>query len=180
MQNKTNKTHLLLLFPLLVTLFLGGCDNQSTTGASKSVTEMGELIKESISFDYYPDTAIEPETLEAKFNLTSDMYDEYFGEMPLISVQSDTLLIIKPAEGKSDAVKGALQSYLDFQRSEAMLYPVNAVQAKAADVYEADGYIYYIGIFGDVTAAEEEGESQLLSLCQERTEEVMSIIDKAE
>lgn len=178
---KNKKTiSILFLFTLLISLSLTGCGSQNSAGNSKSPAKMGELIKATISFDYYPDTAIEAETLEAIYNLTPDMYDDYFGEMPLISVQSDALLIIKPANGKADAVKEALQSYLDFQRNEAMLYPVNAVQVQAAEVYEADGYIYYISIFGDVTDAEEEGESQLLSLCQERTKEIQQIIDEAE
>ena len=59
-----------------------------------------------------------------------------------------------------------------------MQYPVNAVQAKATTVYEADGYIYYLALFGDVSNAESD-DNRLLSLCQDRTKEIEKIIDEA-
>lgn len=61
---------------------------------------MADLIKSSMSFDYYPDMEADSEVLETIFGLTPDMYDDYFCEIPAISVLSDTLLIVKPADGK--------------------------------------------------------------------------------
>lgn len=139
---------------------------------------MADLIKSSMSFDYYPDMEADSEVLETIFGLTPDMYDDYFCEIPAISVLSDTLLIVKPADGKKDAVLSALQSYLDYEQNEAMQYPVNAVQAKASTVYEAGGYIYYLALFGDVSTAESD-DAQLLSLCQDRIKEIEKIIDEA-
>lgn len=175
---KSRKTiSLLSLLLLCTTLLLSGCGNKASSNA-KSVSEMAALIKSSMSFDYYPDMEADPEVLETIFGLTADMYDDYFCEMPAISVQSDTLLIVKPADGKKDAVLSALQSHLDYEQNEAMQYPVNAVQAKATEVYEADGYIYYLALFGDVSNAESD-DNQLLSLCQDRTKEIEKIIDEA-
>lgn len=175
---KSRKTTSLLLLLLLCTAFLlNGCGTRTSANA-KSVSEMADLIKSSMSFDYYPDMEADPEVLETIFGLTADMYDDYFCEMPAVSVLSDTLLIVKPADGKKNAVLSALQSHLDYEQNEAMQYPVNAVQAKATTVYEADGYIYYLALFGDVSNAESD-DNRLLSLCQDRTKEIEKIIDEA-
>lgn len=171
-------TSLLSLLLLCTALLLSGCGNKTSSNA-KSVSEMADLIKSSMSFDYYPDMEADSEVLETIFGLTPDMYDDYFCEIPAISVLSDTLLIVKPADGKKDAVLSALQSYLDYEQNEAMQYPVNAVQAKASTVYEAGGYIYYLALFGDVSTAESD-DAQLLSLCQDRIKEIEKIIDEAD
>lgn len=170
-------TSLLLLSILCLMLSLSGCGT-GTSSNTRSAAEMAELIKSSMSFDYYPDMEADAEVLESIFGLTSDMYEDYFCEMPAISVLSDTLLIVKPAEGKEDAVRKALQAHLDYEQNEAMQYPVNAVQAKATTIYESDGYIYYLALFGDVSNAESD-DDQLLSLCQDRTKEIEKIIDEA-
>lgn len=166
-------------FPFLI-LFITGClltgCGKQTTETALSVSEMAEKIKASISFDYYPDTSVDAETLEALFGLTPEMYEDYFCEMPMISVQSDMLIIVKPQQGKQQEVLTALQDYLDYQQNEALQYPVNAIQIKATEIYEKDGYIYYIALFGDTMSAEDD-ESKLLSLCEERTKEVISVID---
>ena len=163
---------------LIIGYLLSGCNKQEATGNSLTVSEMAEQIQTSISFDYYPDMSVDADTLESLFGLTPDMYDDYFCEMPMISVHSDMLMIVKPKEDNRQEVLTALQSYLDYQKNEALQYPVNAVQVKASEIYEKDGYIYYIALFGDTTAAEDD-DSKLLTLCQERTREVISIIDEA-
>lgn len=168
------------IFPLLIVFITGclltGCNKQSSE-AAPTVSEMAEQIKASISFDYYPDTSVDAETLESLFGLTPDMYEDYFCEMPMISVQSDMLLIVKPTQNRQQEVLSALQNYLDYQQNEALQYPVNAIQIKATEIYEKDGYIYYIALFGDTTSAEE-NDTELLSLCEARTKEVISIIDE--
>lgn len=178
MKIRTFATRILPLVTLIA-LLLSGCGAGSSSRNSHSVSEMAELIKSSISFDYYPDMAVDADTLESLFGLSPDMYEDYFCEMPMISVQSDMLMIVQPKQGQEQAVLDALNQYLDYEQNEALQYPTNAVQVKASEVYEKDGYIYYIALFGDTTGAESD-DSQLLALCKEHTNEVKRIIDEAD
>ena len=68
-------TSLLSLLLLCTALLLSGCGNKTSSNA-KSVSEMADLIKSTMSFDYYPDMEAESEVLETIFGLTPDMDDD--------------------------------------------------------------------------------------------------------
>ena len=58
-----------------------------------------------------------------------------------------------------------------------MQYPTNAIKVQATQVYEKDGLVYYIAIFGDTSEVEMDDEATLLAACEASVAEVIAIID---
>lgn len=68
-------------------------------------------------------------------NLESDMYTEFSASVSAMMVTSYGVAIVKPAEGKTDEVKEALQAYITSQQQSMQNYLEDQYQiAKAATV----------------------------------------------
>ena len=67
--------------------------------------DLKSAVVEALGENYWPNMPLDAEILEATFGVTSEMYDDFMGEMPMISNNVDTLLIIKAKEGQVDAVE---------------------------------------------------------------------------
>ena len=83
-------------------------DAAGETGMSDEMTAIRQAVVDVICDNYFPQMAIPAEYLEG-FGLTADMYDEFFGEMPMISTNVDTLIVIKAKEGQLEAVEGVVK-----------------------------------------------------------------------
>jgi hypothetical protein len=119
---------------------------------------------------------MDAEIFSSLCGVSPELYVGFFGEMPMISAQSDMLLVVEPAEGKVEEVVALLNAYKDAQINNTMQYPTNAIQVQATQVYEKDGLVYYIAIFGDVNDVIED-EDALLTKCQDSVNEIIAIID---
>ncbi|MGN0435121.1 MAG: DUF4358 domain-containing protein [Wujia sp.] len=136
-----------------------------------------DYIKGKISFLYLPNMDIDAETFNAVFDLSSDMYEDFVCEMPMISTQSDMIAVVKPTEEAYAEVLAKLQAYMKMLQEDAMQYPMNAIQLKATQVYEKGGYIFYIALFGDMNEVMHDEEA-VLKTCEANVAEVISIIDE--
>lgn len=89
--------------------------------------------------------------------VTSDMYTEYIYKIPMISVNVDTLIIVKAAENKTADVKAVLEAYRDSLINDSLQYPMNIskVQNSVIEVY--GDYVAFIQLGADLAsnAAEE-------------------------
>ena len=144
--------------------------------SSEKVTAAVDKIKTNYSGLYLPNMQMDAEIFSSLCGVSPELYVGFFGEMPMISAQSDMLLVVEPAEGKVEEVVGLLNAYKDTQINNTMQYPTNAIQVQATQVYEKDGLVYYIAIFGDVNDVLED-EDALLTKCQDSVNEIISIID---
>ena len=100
------------------------------------------------------------------FGLTADLYDEFFGEMPMISTNVDTLIVIKAAEGKLEAVEGVLNAYRENLVNDTMQYPMNLGKIQASEVKTIGNYVCFVQLGGDVMDALEKGDEAVITHCQ--------------
>lgn len=77
-------------------------------------------------------------TLNDKFGITTDMVEDYKGEMAGMMTNCDMLLVVKVKEGKMEDVKAALEKAKDDQTAQFEWYAVmgNAERTAAAKVVE--------------------------------------------
>lgn len=151
-------------------------DETTTSTSSEKVDAAVEKIKTNYTGLYLPNMPMDAEIFSSLCGVAPELYVGFFGEMPMISAQSDMLLVVEPAEEKVEEVVSLLNAYKDAQINNTMQYPTNAIQVQATQVYEKDGLVYYIAIFGDVNDVLEDEEA-LLTKCQDSVNEIIAIID---
>ena len=140
-------------------------DGMSETGMSEEMTGIRQAVVDALGENYWPQMAIPTEFLEG-FGLTADMYDEFFGEMPLISTNVDTLIIIKAKEGQLEAVEGVLNAYRENLVNDTMQYPMNVGKIQASEVKTIGDYVCFVQLGADVMDAAEKGDEEVIKHCQ--------------
>ena len=135
-------------------------------------------VAEALGENYWPNTAITPEMLEGTFGITSDLYEDYMGEMPMISTNVDTLLIIKAKSDKVDAVEEALNEYRDNLINNTTQYPMNLGKIQASRIERLGDYVCFVQLGADTTAASESGDEAVITQCQEQNELAIEILSR--
>lgn len=145
-------------------------------------TEEMEAVKTAVTDvlgeNYWPDTAVTPDMLETYFGITSDMYEDYLAEMPMISANVDTLVIIKAKENQVQAVEEALNAYRDTRVNDTMQYPMNVGKIQASRVERIGSYVCFVQLGADTMAETEEDEEAVIARCREVNELVIEIISQ--
>lgn len=134
-------------------------------GWSQEMEGLKSAVLEALGENYWPNMAVDSEMLEMLFGVTSDMYEDYMGEIPMMSAHVDKLVIVKAKEGKAEEVREALDAYRDSQVNDTMQYPMNLGKIQASRVEAAGDYVIFAMLGGDDTEAESE-EAQI-AYCQE-------------
>ena len=147
-------------------------------------TEEMEAVKaaviDNLGEDYWPNTPLFPDMLEEMVGISPDMYEDYFAEIPMISTNVDTLIVIKAVEDKTDAVEDALLAYYDKNVSNTMQYPQNVGKIQAARVESIGNYVIFAQLGADTTAVSEDGDDEkIITHCQEVNDLVIEIISNA-
>ena len=154
-----------------------GAEEIGTNGWSEEMTALRQTVVDAVGEDnYWPDSQIPPEMLEQTFGISRDMYDDYMGETPMISVNVDTLLIIKAKDDKVEAVEKALNDYRDAQVNNTMQYPMNVGKVQASRIQRYGNYVCFVQLGADTGAAEEDGDEAVIKACQEQNELALEVI----
>lgn len=135
-------------------------------GWSDEMTALRQAVVEELGDNYWPNMQMPAEYLEMTYGLSPDLYEDYMGEMPLMSAHVDTLLIVKAAEGQADAVEEALQAYRTDLVENGRQYPMNVGRVLASSVERIDDYVCFVLLGGDTTDAEEGGDEAVIAHCQ--------------
>lgn len=145
---------------------------------SEEMAGVRTAVIDELGDDYWPEMAMSPEILEMNFGLTSDMYVDFMGEMPMMSTKVDTLLIVKAAEGRADEVEQALQDYRTAKIEDTMQYPMNIGKVQACRVERMDDYVCFLLLGGDISEVEDAGDEALIAHSQEHNQRAVDAIKK--
>lgn len=150
--------------------------DENLGGWSREMQALRDAVVEELGEDYWPNMEIPAEALEMNFGLTADMYEDYMGEMPMMSTHVDTLLIVKAKEGQADMVEETLEAYRTDLVENSLQYPMNMGKVQAAMVGREGDYVSFVLLGGDLAAVEEEGDEAVIAYCKEQNQRVMDII----
>lgn len=175
------KTLYLCMTVLTVLMFgltaCGGKGNGSEQSVKNvPVADLKAAVVAELGDDYWPEAEIPADALEMGYGLTSDMYEEYVGDMPMMSAKVDTMIIVKAKEGKADAVEEALTAYHKALKEDTMQYPMNIGKIQASKVERIGNYVCFVLLGGDVTSVEEQGEEAVIKYCQEQNDRAIKAI----
>ena len=145
---------------------------------SEEMTAIRQAVVDAIGENYFPQMQMPAEFMEG-YGLSADMYEEFFGEMPMISTNVDTLMIVKAAEGQLEAVEGVMNAYRDNLVNDTMQYPMNVGKIQASEVKTIGNYVCFVQLGGDVMAALEQGDEAVIKHCQEQNAIAIAALEGA-
>lgn len=148
------------------------------TGSNSEVSmqDLRDAVIEVIGENYWPDTMLEEEMFANIYGVTSDMYEEYLAETPMIGTNVDTLIIVKAKEGQVGAVEDALNAYRDNLVNDTMQYPMNVGKIQASRIETFDNYVCFVQLGADTTELMEQGDDVVIEKCQEENEKALGAI----
>lgn len=155
-----------------------GAAGEETNGWTPEMDAVRKAVVAALGESYWPDMALDSEMLETVFGLTPDMYDDYLAEMPMISTNVDTLVVVKAKEGQADAVEEALTAYRENLVGDTMQYPMNLGKIQASRVEKIGNYVCFVQLGADTMDTMEEGDEAVIAQCQEINELVIEIISQ--
>lgn len=148
-------------------------------GDNVAVADLKQAVVDVLGEDYWPNTEVPEEMLGTSFGITSDMYDEYIAEMPMISTNVDTIIIIKAKEDKIDEVEAALTAYRDKMVNDTLQYPMNLGKIQASRIESFGNIVCFVQLGADTSTASETSEEAAIEQCQEANEKALDAISAA-
>ena len=100
-------------------------------------------IKAAYGDDWMSNAEIPASSLETRFGLTPDMYEEVAAYEPLASVHNDKIIIVRARDGRLDDVVTALETAREAFLG-SMQYPQNAEKNEASKVVFRDDFAAFI------------------------------------
>ena len=148
----------LVLAAVMLAASLAGCGQSSKNDAVQESTAVEEVgykddvacadlqaaVAAELGENYWPNMDIPAEFLTEMYGVAADTYDEYVAQMPMISTNVDTLIIVKAKEGSEQAVEDALNNYYQVSTENAMQYPMNLGKVQAAKVKTFGRYVCFV------------------------------------
>ena len=111
-----------------------------------SMEDIVNTLKNTYGEYYLPSMPLDQETFNMLVNIESDMYDEFFAEMPMMSTHADRLFIVKTQ--KVDEVKAIFDAYRQSLIDDTMQYPMNVPKIENSLVYVMEDYVMFFMLGG--------------------------------
>jgi hypothetical protein len=139
-----------------------------------------QALVEVMGENYWPNTEITPEYLE-EYGLTADMYEDFYGEMPMISTNVDTVIVVHAKEERVAAVEEVLHNYREKLVNDTMQYPMNVGKIQASRIETFGNYVCFVQLGADTTEfyGENGDEEAVIKHCQEQNELAIEALGKA-
>lgn len=187
-----------LLMVFAIVMAAGGCGKNENSGNNHlgntgmpgseaeggynqniSMSDLKDAVVGVLGENYWPNMAIDAASLEEIYGIKPEMYEDYFAECPMISVNVDTLIIVKAKEGQAQTVKNILEEYREKNISENMQYPMNLGKVQASRIEVFDNYVCFVQLGADTMAAMEVSDEAVVDQCLEENERALDAIEKA-
>ena len=111
------------------------------------------------------------------YGISDDMYEEYYGQTPMISANVDALVVVKAAEGKLTDVEDALDTYRESMVQDTFQYPINIPKIQASEIRTFGNYVCFVQLGADMDGMEDDDEAAIKA-CQEMNGRALSVIEK--
>ena len=129
-------------------------------------TELDKMRNEIVKWygnTYYPNVKVQDDEaylatyLADTLKMDAAWVDEIIIEVPMISANVDTLILVDPSEGNAENVLNALQAYKTYLVEESFQYPMNEARVQTAAVAQVGDYVCFSILGGAVDNPEEFG-----------------------
>ena len=125
--------------------------------------KMRNAIAKGYHGTYYPNVKVHEDEaylgtyLADTLKMDAAWVDEIIIELPMISANVDTLILVDPSEGNAENVVAALNEYKRYLVEESFQYPVNEARVKSAVVAQVGEYVCFSILGGALDNPEDMG-----------------------
>lgn len=150
--------------------------DQPTDGSSDNLlSTIHEAVKSDFGGDYLPNIAVDEGSLSDRYGVTTDMYEDFIAEIPMISTNVDTFIGVYCKEGQEENVEAALEQYRDTIINDSMQYPFNIPKVQATEVERYGRYVFLIslGVIPDELGEDEDAAYEYASTQNERAKDII-------
>lgn len=161
-------------------------EESKTEETTKAETPAGEVdleeihtaVKEAYGEAYVPSMAFDAQGMKDVFGISSDLYENFIAEGPMMSTHVDQFVAIQAKEGKGEEVEALLKDYQDYLINDSMQYPMNMAKIKASEVIRHEDYVFFLMLGGyDDSGAETEDEAAALEAAKEANKIGVDVIN---
>ena len=142
---------------------------------SDKMQEVKDAVVDALGDNYWPDSAIPYEAMQGMIGVDPASYDDYFAEMPMISVNVDTIVVIHAKDGQVQTVEDALLAYQKSQQDRTMQYPMNLGKIQASQVKVIGDYVCFVQLGGETD--ENASDEEVVKACTEKNEQALAAIE---
>lgn len=147
-------------------------------GWSPEMEEIRSAVADTLGEGYRLDAPISQEVLEQSYGIVPDMYEDYLGETPSLSLDADTFLVVKAKEGQVEAVEEALNSYREGIVNNRMQYSLNVGKVCASRIETLGNYVCFVQLGGNVDRMKENGDEAVAAHCLEQNEIAITVLEQ--
>ena len=175
----------MMMFLLMAACLLAGCGRkkESQEGTAEGFRNdvapqaVVEAVAAELGEDYWADAEIPPEYLSDIYGVSEDMYEEAYAQMPMISANIDTLIVVKAAEESVEDVQNALNTYKEAMAQDTFQYPVNIPKIQASEVAVYGNYVCFVQLGADMNG-EVDDEEAMITACQDMNARALDVIKR--
>lgn len=129
-------------------------------------TELDKMRNEIVRWygtTYYPNIKVQDDEaylatyLADTLKMDAAWVDEIIIEVPMISANVDTLILVDPSEGNAENVLAALTEYKRYLVEESFQYPMNEARVQSAVVQQVGDYVCFSILGGALDNPEDMG-----------------------
>lgn len=152
-------------------------ETETKYGVGVTLAEVKTALTDALGEDYWPQAEVPADMLESLCGVTEDMYEEYLAETPMISMNVDTLIIVKAKEDKVADVEAALNAYRETLVNDTLQYPMNVGKIQASRIATFGQYVCFVQLGADTSKELESGDEAVIEKCQQANEMALEIIE---
>ena len=189
----------ILAFIIGLSLFTGGCAQNSSSGSEEKsserdavntlqfgtkysvkgeVNDLRDLVAGLLGENYWPDTLFSGEELSERTGISEEMYDSFLAEYQHTGAGIDRMILIEAKEDQIENIENYLNEYRDVLLQIYEQQPQNKAKVFASRIETIDRYVCFVQLGADLTAIKEKGEEEMIRHCQEENERALDIIEK--
>lgn len=128
---------------------------EETTG-EVNLEDIYTAVKEAYGEDYIPSMAFDSQGMKDVFGISSDLYESFIAEGPMMSAHVDQFVAVEAKEGKGEEVETLLKDYQDYLMNDSMQYPMNLAKIQASSVIRHGDYVFFLMLGAYDDSAEDE------------------------
>lgn len=189
----------ILAFIIGLSLFTGGCAQNSSSGSEEKsserdavntlqfgtkysvkgeVNDLRDLVAGLLGENYWPDTLFSGEELSERTGISEEMYDSFLADYQHTGAGIDRMILIEAKEDQIENIENYLNEYRDVLLQIYEQQPQNKAKVFASRIETIDRYVCFVQLGADLSALKEKGEDEMIRHCQEENERALDIIEK--
>ena len=169
---------------LLAVCLLTGCNKDRTSledtdsGYREDISpkSLVEAVASELSDEYWADAVLEQEILDDWYGISAEMYEEFYGQTPMISANVDALIVVKAKEEHLEDVQNALDTYRESMIQDTLQYPMNIPKIQASQINTFGNYVCFVQLGGSMEGIMDDDEAAI-EACRKMDERALSVIE---